>query len=258
VDAKLPRAILFDLDDTIVQAYGRPDGAWLAAAETFAKDLLPLAPSALARAIAAHGRTFWADAERHRHWRLQLFTARRKVVEGAMLALAAEGHKVPANEVCWAIADHFSHERERRVCLYPDSLEVVDQLHARGVRLALVTNGAADIQRAKIDRFDLGRRFHHVQIEGEHGFGKPEERAYRHAMEALGVAAHETWMVGDNLEWEVVAPQRLGIHAIWYDPAGLGVPAGSSAKPDRIVRRLSELLADYEPGPTCGSAVPQA
>ena len=108
--------------------------------------------------------------------------------------------------------------------------------------LALVTNGAAELQRAKIDRFDLARRFHHIQIEGEHGFGKPEERAYRHAMTTLGVAAAETWMVGDNLEWEVAAPQRLGIHAIWYDPAGEGVPPGSTAKPDRIVQSLSELL----------------
>ena len=49
-------------------------------------------------------------------------------------------------------------------------------------------------------------------------------------------------MVGDNLEWEVAAPQRLGIHAIWYDPVGEGVPPGSTAKPDRIVQSLSELL----------------
>jgi FMN phosphatase YigB (HAD superfamily) len=38
----------------------------------------------------------------------------------------------------------------------------------------------------------------------------------------LGVGPHETWMVGDNLEWEIVAPQRLGIYAIWHDGAGLG------------------------------------
>ena len=59
---------------------------------------------------------------------------------------------------------------------------------------------------------------------------------------ALGVEAHETWMVGDNLEWEVVAPQRLGIHAIWHDLAGEGVPEGSTARPDRVIRSLHELL----------------
>jgi putative hydrolase of the HAD superfamily len=164
------------------------------------------------------------------------------VVDGAFAQLASEGHKVPAPEVGWRLADRFSIFREEQVCLFPDAHQVVDALRGKGVLLALITNGAADLQRAKIDRFDLARRFHHIQIEGEHGFGKPEERAYRHAMTALGVAATETWMIGDNLEWEVVAPQRLGIHAIWYDPAGEGVPTGSAVRPDRIVRSLSELL----------------
>ena len=61
-------------------------------------------------------------------------------------------------------------------------------------------------------------------------------------MEVLGVSARETWMVGDNLEWEIVAPQRLGIHAIWHDGYGVGLPPGCPVRPDRIIRRLSELL----------------
>jgi putative hydrolase of the HAD superfamily len=88
----------------------------------------------------------------------------------------------------------------------------------------------------------LAHRFDHIQIEGEHGFGKPEEAAYRHALAALGVGPADAWMVGDNLEWEVVAPQRLGIYAIWYDGYGTGLPAGSTVRPDRIIRRLPELL----------------
>jgi putative hydrolase of the HAD superfamily len=105
-----------------------------------------------------------------------------------------------------------------------------------------VTNGAAGSQRAKIERFALSDRFDHIQIEGEHGFGKPEERAYHHAMDALGVAAGDTWMIGDNLEWEVEAPQRLGIYAIWMDTHGDGLPEGSTVRPDRIIRSLTELL----------------
>jgi putative hydrolase of the HAD superfamily len=100
------------------------------------------------------------------------------------------------------------------------------------------------MQRAKIERFALTHRFDHIQIEGEHGFGKPEEKAYRHAMAALGVGPADTWMVGDNLEWEIAAPQRLGIYAIWIDVHGDGLPPGSTVKPDRIIRSLTELVPD--------------
>jgi putative hydrolase of the HAD superfamily len=61
-------------------------------------------------------------------------------------------------------------------------------------------------------------------------------------MDALGVAAGDTWMIGDNLEWEVEVPQRLGIFAIWMDAHGDGLPQGSTIKPDRIIRSLTELL----------------
>ena len=49
-------------------------------------------------------------------------------------------------------------------------------------------------------------------------------------------------LVGDNLEWEIVAPQRLGIYAIWHDGYGVGLPPDCPIRPDRIIRRLSELL----------------
>jgi putative hydrolase of the HAD superfamily len=44
------------------------------------------------------------------------------------------------------------------------------------------------------------------------------------------------------LKWEIVAPQRLGIYAIWHDGYGVGLPRISPIWPDRITRRLSELL----------------
>ncbi len=49
-------------------------------------------------------------------------------------------------------------------------------------------------------------------------------------------------MVGDNFEWEVVAPQALGMCGIWYDPFDAGVPAHATAKPTRIIKRLAELV----------------
>jgi putative hydrolase of the HAD superfamily len=126
--------------------------------------------------------------------------------------------------------------------VFPGAHDAIDALKAHGVKLALVTNGAAETQRAKVERFELTHRFDHIQIEGEHGFGKPEERAYLHAMQALGVTAQETWMIGDNLEWEVAAPQRLGIYSVWIDVHGDGLPAESAIRPDRIIRSLKELV----------------
>src|SRR3954453_5444920 len=237
---QLPRAMLIDMDDTILSAYGRPDLAWNSVAAEFAREFAPLSSQAVAAAIVDAGRKFWASAEAE--WRLKLAEARHVVVRDGFAALAALGQPALSTDLATRLADRFTQFREEAMFVFPGAHDAIDALKARGVKLELVTNGAAQTQRAKVERFELTHRFDHIQIEGEHGFGKPEERAYLHAMQALGVTAQDTWMIGDNLEWEVVAPQRLGIYAIWIDVHGEGLPAESAVKPDRIIRSLTELV----------------
>ncbi len=240
----LPRAIVFDLDDTLLKAYGRADLAWAKVARELALLLGSLAPDAAAARIQAHASEFWADPERHRYWRQRLRESRRRIVRATFADLRAEGHAL-ADESAIRMADRFSDLRDEEMCLHAGACETLDSLRARGVRLGLLTNGAGAQQRAKLARFDLAHRFDHVQIEGEHEFGKPEERAYRHALASLSVTPADAWIVGDNLEWEVAAPQRLGIHAVWFDGEGQGLPAGSRVTPDRTIRSLAELLAAW-------------
>jgi putative hydrolase of the HAD superfamily len=238
----LPRAILFDLDDTILVAFGPAESQWRRVIGAYTDNLAPLTPATAIAAIMDSSRDLWADPARHKHWRHRIGEARRRIVANAFAALSAGGHAVPERSLCDDIADRYNALHDAELECFPGAHDTLDRLKELGVRLALITNGAAEPQRAKVIRFALEHRFEHIQIEGEHGFGKPEERAYTHAMSALGVTARETWMVGDNLEWEVVAPQRLGIHAIWHDGYRVGLPPDCPIRPDRIIRALPELL----------------
>ena len=238
--------MLIDLDDTILSAYGNPGAAWAEVVGEFADRLAGIPADAATAAILASASSFWDDPERHRQWRQQMFPARREVVRLAFERMAAEGAPDVAANVRDELADRFSRLREERYELFPGAADALIALREAGVLLALVTNGEGMYQRAKIERFDLARHFHHIQIEGEQGFGKPEERAYRHALASVKVEAEEAWMIGDNLEWEVAAPQRLGIYSVWHDHAGGGLPKGSTVVPDRIIQSLSELVAVTE------------
>ena len=234
--------MLIDLDDTILDAYNNPGALWLEVTTEFGPELGGFAPEAATRAITASADTFWDDPERSRIWRQQMFPARREVVRLAFESVAASGGPAIPEATIHALADSFSRRRVERYQPFPGAIETLEALRDHGVRLALLTNGSGPTQRAKLARFGLEAHFHHIQIEGEHGFGKPEERAYRHALAQLGVAARDAWMVGDNLDWEVAAPQRIGIFAVWHDYAGTGLPTGSTVRPDRVIRALPELL----------------
>jgi putative hydrolase of the HAD superfamily len=235
-----PRAILFDLDETIL-TFGRRQEQLVSVARGFIPPGEAIDAEALARTVETHLTAFWADEARHKSWRFRLADARRAVVADAFAELSAAGAASLTREAAHRFADEFQALREQRIRPFPGAIETIDALRAQDVRLALITNGASEVQRAKIERFDLARRFDHVQVEGECGFGKPEPRAYRHALAALGAEVHEAWIVGDNLEWEVAAPQRLGLYAVWCDPYEVGLPPGAAATPDRIIRSLTEL-----------------
>ena len=81
----LPRAMLIDMDDTILSAYGRPEIAWNTIANEFAEELAPLPPELIATTVLAFARNFWANAEAA--WRMKLAEARHLTVKGGFAAL---------------------------------------------------------------------------------------------------------------------------------------------------------------------------
>ena len=231
-----PRAILFDLDDTILEFDGNADRVWRSVVAEHAGGLAGLDIERFMAALNEYREWYWGDPERHRRGRLDLPLARREVVRGAFDLL---GLTAPA--MADAIAHAYSVQRELEVRPFPGAIETLNYVRAQGIRMALVTNGTSAMQRGKIERFGLESCFDYILIEEEFGVGKPDERVYLHAIAQLDASPAEAWMVGDNLEWEVATPQRLGIFSIWVDSAGTGLPETANVNPDRIIRRLSAL-----------------
>ena len=233
----LPKAILLDLDDTIIQAHGAQGDAWRQVLQAFADHDAIDDHDRLHDHVVASARTFWSDPERHRIGRHDIRQARRTIVLQAFTAI-----ELDHQDLAHTIADAFSDHREAAMKPFPGAIETIDELRRLGVALGLVTNGGAEGQRAKVERFALTHRFDHILIEGEFGTGKPDPAVFLHLMERLDSTPATTWVVGDNLEWEVVAPQKLGIHAIWCDAYAKGLPEDSDIRPDRIIQALPELL----------------
>jgi putative hydrolase of the HAD superfamily len=231
-----PRALLLDLDDTILDDSSRVHESWLDACGDHADRLAPFDAAVVVDAIRKTSKWFWGDPDRHRTGRLQLDAARREVVRLALVNLGIDNI-----ELACCIGDAYSHRRDVGMEALPDAIDTVRWLRDSGRRLALLTNGAEDAQRKKITRFELGDLFDAILVEGELGFGKPDERVYHRALSALAVKPSDAWMVGDNLEWDVAAPQALGMIGVWLDVRGRGLPEHSSVRPDQVIRSLAEL-----------------
>ena len=230
------KALLVDLDDTLLDYSGGVDESWSGACEAVAGPA-GLDTVLLIEAVRKERRIFWDDPERHRRERVDMMGAWSKIVARGLDRMAA-----PDAVLAGRVAEDFAARRWAMMRLFPGVPEALGRLRESGVVMALVTNGDVRQQRRKIERFDLAGYFDAVLIEGEFGAGKPDEIVYTHVLGRLGVAAGEAWMVGDHLEWDVGAPQRLGLRGVWVDREGTGLRPGSAVRPDRIIREFPEIL----------------
>jgi putative hydrolase of the HAD superfamily len=233
---RLPPAVLLDLDDTILDDSSNIDQCWRAACAANAAELGDLRESIVIETIRNTSRWYWSDPDRHREGRLELAAARREVVLLALKELGMANANLAAS-----IGDAYSHHREAGMEPLPDAIDTVRWLKTSGCRLGLLTNGAGPAQRKKIERFGLTDLFDTILVEGEVGFGKPDLRIYQLALSRLEMTPQGAWMVGDNLEWDVAAPQKLGLVGIWVDRSARGLPPETTVRPDRIIRVLADL-----------------
>ncbi|WP_235485857.1 HAD family hydrolase [Streptomyces roseoverticillatus] len=119
-------------------------------------------------------------------------------------------------------------------------IEGLTQMRAAGWALVVVTNGAADIQRAKLERTGLLGSFDALCISGEIGVRKPSKEIFEEAGRRCGLPL-AGWMVGDNPITDVGGGRAAGLRTVWIS-GGQQWPAGVRS-PDRVAPDASEAIA---------------
>lgn len=125
-------------------------------------------------------------------------------------------------------------ERHSNFALYDDALPVLSILRSHGLKIGLVSNGQRDLEEFAVHH---GLDVDAVVGSKSHGRIKPHPAIFESALEALGVAATETAMVGDSHEDDIEGARALGMRAILVDRGNRHLD-----EPDRI-GSLAELPA---------------
>ena len=129
----------------------------------------------------------------------------------AALGITPQGN---VNEICQKfIADYAA-----QMQLLPNVLETLSYFSQQ--QKAIITNSPSDVQRAAIKAVNLEPYFQTIVVSGDSDvcIAKPDPRIFQIACERLGVAPHETLMIGDRLELDVEGGISAGLQVI-YHPA---------------------------------------
>lgn len=129
-----------------------------------------------------------------------------------------------------------------RMTVDPLAVRTLELLRRASVRTAVVGNliYGEELLVERLRAFDLLRLVDALVLSTESGWMKPHPVAYREALRRLDVPAADAVMVGDDLDFDVRAPQALGLRAIWLRRTP--TPGIASVTPDTIIDDLGQLI----------------
>lgn len=128
--------------------------------------------------------------------------------------------------------------------LVEDAEQVVRAL-LRHYRLALVTNGLADVQRPRLEHSRLRDCFEQVFISEEMGAAKPSAAFFERVFQAIGQPARErVLIIGDSLSSDMRGGLDYGMDTCWFNPTGKNTELAVSYQ----IRKLGELIPLLQAG----------
>lgn len=200
-----PRAVFFDLDDTLYDFATAARTALWTVSERVSRELgIPAEEvrSEYARLLRRQMAENPTAGCHSRTIRFQLFLEERHLP--VRLAL-------DYSECYWTtLVDH--------AVRFDGVSEALEFLRAHGICVGLGTNMSADWQLRKIVRLGIADLLDVVVTSEEAAAEKPAEAFFAYCARKAGVAPEECLFVGDNLEGDVLGARAAGMDALWFQP----------------------------------------
>ncbi|MEQ1516347.1 MAG: HAD-IA family hydrolase [Usitatibacteraceae bacterium] len=202
----LPRAILFDLDDTLFDHQRASTIALRAMHAAYAPDLA-FEPFAF-----RHGEVLEAFHSRFLSGELTLDEAR---VARMQTLFAAFDRELDDSSAAHA-AKLYREQHQANRHLVEGAIELLEALRPDCL-FGIVTNNSTAEQTEKLRALGIAHYFEAVVISEDVGVTKPDPKIFSIALERIGAHAAEAVFVGDNWENDIAGALGAGMGAVWFD-----------------------------------------
>lgn len=146
-------------------------------------------------------------------------------------------HRLPYN----SIQDFWNNNFPHCFTVDEDMINIINTIKTK-VKVAIITNGSTERQKAKIINAGLNSCFEVIIISEEVGLSKPDKRIFELALNRLKVKPEDALFVGDNIELDIGGCQNANIKGIWFNPHKAKNVSG--IKPFAEIDSMEQLL-DY-------------
>ena len=251
------QALIFDLDDTLLIEVASADAAFVETCR-LAEERFGVDAEAMRETVRKTSQSHWHRAPDREYclrigissWEglwarfdgpgnsLRTMKDWAPTYRRAAWSDALSAHDIDDVSFADELAEAFGRSRRTLHRSFDDTLPTLESLRGR-YRMGLLTNGASDLQREKIDGARIGTYFDATTISGDIGVKKPHPKMFEAILSELGVQAPEAVMVGNSLVADIAGAQNVGIRTVWLNR--MGKENRTETVPDAETLGLEEL-----------------
>lgn len=216
------KAVLFDLGGTLIKTADIPE-IFKRILENYGVNVpideireahRGVEESEVVEGMLEGGQDFWIG------WNL-------KVLEEVGLQADRDFLAKKIDELWWEYAD---------LEIYPEVMETLAQLRAKGVKTGVITNGLKRDYEQILDKLKLTNFFDVVVGIDTLNKAKPDKEIFLHAVDMLGVRPKQAVFIGDSVRYDYEGAKKAGLKPLLIDRQGQA--------PENVetIRSLTEVL----------------
>jgi len=238
---KSPKAIFFDLDETLVENRIPVITLFGEMYKEFDSELGIENQDVFFTALRQHAKHLWDTMFEHP------ISPEQQFIECFKKSIAST--ETPLNtdaaSLAQAMFDHYKHLSSNNVVLHDDALSTLAELRQKGFITGIITNGMEEIQLGKIHRLELHNKVDHVIVSAQARAHKPKPEVFKLALAKAKVDANQAWQIGDHATNDVAGAIRVGMQGVFYNPQQLEIEtsfAELTERPSYVVSSLAQVI----------------
>ena len=142
------------------------------------------------------------------------------------------------------VADDYLDCLGKKIYFIDGALELLSALYGK-VKLYIVTNGLARVQKSRYKLTGFDKIFDGMFISEEVGANKPDVKFFEYVAEHIdGFEKEKTLIIGDSLTSDIAGGIAFGIDTCWYSPANKETKLEPTYKVDSLDKVLSIALLE--------------
>lgn len=221
------KAMLFDLDDTLIDRDKAVDNLFLLVLEKCYEDVSDTVKNNMLQKFKEYDKREYGISD-------------KTIVLESLFDEFAPKYRLPHNY----IQDFWNENLPKCFSIDQNTSHFLNQIK-RHFKIGIITNGSTHRQKAKIINTNLNNYFDTIIISEEVGLSKPDKRIFELALNKLNVQPEDVLFIGDDLEKDIAGPQNANIKGVWFNPQK--IKNTTQIQPYAEINTLDSLLSYVNP-----------